>query len=164
MSCDKCSKPTDGLCCSVCKVTLYCNRDCQKKAWPQHKLICADLAKYGPVKFLRKKQKEFVRRAIERISGNICILASFHPSVIVVSIYESINDFTSQRNGNLHCAYIEPTDDRPMNGLIQLTIKLNDFTMRHLIPITDSAWFSRLKIGNVDPYADGEPLPVMFEV
>ena len=28
------------LCCAGCKVTWYCEKACQVKAWPQHKIIC----------------------------------------------------------------------------------------------------------------------------
>jgi len=28
------------LCCGGCKITWYCDKACQTKAWPQHKLVC----------------------------------------------------------------------------------------------------------------------------
>jgi MYND finger len=43
-TCRTCSKemlPQDVMRCSRCKKAAYCNRECQKKDWPRHKLQCA---------------------------------------------------------------------------------------------------------------------------
>jgi hypothetical protein len=40
--CAECNSPLSGLPqrCSSCKVTYYCSKECQKKAWPRHKDSC----------------------------------------------------------------------------------------------------------------------------
>ena len=41
LTCDGCGKP--GLClkqCSACRIARYCSRECQKRAWPEHKAAC----------------------------------------------------------------------------------------------------------------------------
>jgi len=40
--CDSCGKEhsTNLKKCSRCKIVVYCNRDCQRRHWPQHKGIC----------------------------------------------------------------------------------------------------------------------------
>ncbi|KAJ7261263.1 hypothetical protein B0H12DRAFT_345125 [Mycena haematopus] len=40
MVCSKCSNPSGALKCSRCRVTAYCNRECQVADWPSHKLHC----------------------------------------------------------------------------------------------------------------------------
>ena len=32
--------------CSVCKLTTYCSKECQKKHWMQHRSLCSEAAKY----------------------------------------------------------------------------------------------------------------------
>ncbi|KAI1782818.1 hypothetical protein LXA43DRAFT_1103365 [Ganoderma leucocontextum] len=34
--------------CSSCARTAYCNKDCQKAAWPEHKTYCQQVAAFGP--------------------------------------------------------------------------------------------------------------------
>ena len=46
--CDACGKSQSLLSeklkkCQACKVTFYCSKACQKKAWKAHKKVCADL-------------------------------------------------------------------------------------------------------------------------
>lgn len=48
--CDACGKSQAILgrklkACQVCKVTFYCDRICQKKAWKKHKMICKTLGR-----------------------------------------------------------------------------------------------------------------------
>lgn len=40
--CAECKQPLTGLPqrCSSCKTTYYCSKECQKKAWPEHKNSC----------------------------------------------------------------------------------------------------------------------------
>lgn len=39
--CATCIKISDNLSvCGKCKKVKYCGRDCQKKDWSEHKLIC----------------------------------------------------------------------------------------------------------------------------
>ncbi len=33
--------------CSKCQETLYCSRECQKKNWQEHKIICQELHQLG---------------------------------------------------------------------------------------------------------------------
>lgn len=41
MKCESCGVEQENLKrCSVCKAVYYCSKECQNKAWPQHKLIC----------------------------------------------------------------------------------------------------------------------------
>ncbi|GAX73840.1 hypothetical protein CEUSTIGMA_g1290.t1 [Chlamydomonas eustigma] len=44
--CAECRKPLSGLPqrCSNCKVTYYCSKDCQKRAWPKHKDSCKSIS------------------------------------------------------------------------------------------------------------------------
>ena len=48
-TCSYCEKKSDNklLLCSRCKVTNYCNKDCQKSHWKEHKIICEDPDKSG---------------------------------------------------------------------------------------------------------------------
>lgn len=46
--CDKCFKQGKVLKCSNCLYTRYCNRFCQKEAWPEHQEECAKLKKVAP--------------------------------------------------------------------------------------------------------------------
>jgi hypothetical protein len=39
-NCDHCSKPGADKLCSRCNHETYCNRDCQKSAWKEHKKKC----------------------------------------------------------------------------------------------------------------------------
>ncbi|CAB9519791.1 expressed unknown protein [Seminavis robusta] len=41
-TCAFCGKASDKkmACCSICKLTSYCSRNCQKTAWKAHKLVC----------------------------------------------------------------------------------------------------------------------------
>lgn len=41
--CAYCGKENATMRCSLCKETNYCNRECQKKDWPQHKEICSGI-------------------------------------------------------------------------------------------------------------------------
>lgn len=44
--CSYCSAPTGNkklLTCSRCKLSYYCNRDCQMKHWPEHKKNCQEI-------------------------------------------------------------------------------------------------------------------------
>ena len=43
--CNKARKDSENQCklCGGCKVTYYCCRSCQKRAWPQHKPVCLRL-------------------------------------------------------------------------------------------------------------------------
>ena len=46
---DKSGKPTATLMkCAACKFARYCSRDCQKKAWPQHKKQCMAIKRIAP--------------------------------------------------------------------------------------------------------------------
>nr|XP_019532870.2 histone-lysine N-methyltransferase SMYD3 [Aedes albopictus]XP_019532876.2 histone-lysine N-methyltransferase SMYD3 [Aedes albopictus]XP_029714766.1 histone-lysine N-methyltransferase SMYD3 [Aedes albopictus] len=45
--CDKCFKPGKVLKCSNCLYVRYCNRFCQKEAWPDHQDECAKLKTIG---------------------------------------------------------------------------------------------------------------------
>lgn len=39
--CSNCkNERTDLLKCSICKTTFYCNKDCQKSDWPNHRQTC----------------------------------------------------------------------------------------------------------------------------
>ncbi|KAI9004961.1 Glyoxalase/Bleomycin resistance protein/Dihydroxybiphenyl dioxygenase [Hyaloraphidium curvatum] len=38
--CTSCSKPDAGLRCSRCRKTRYCDAECQRKHWPEHKKHC----------------------------------------------------------------------------------------------------------------------------
>src|SRR5579872_5115623 len=40
-ACGSCNKTAEKLQkCTGCYFILYCDRDCQKKHWPKHKLVC----------------------------------------------------------------------------------------------------------------------------
>ncbi|RPA82221.1 hypothetical protein BJ508DRAFT_93267 [Ascobolus immersus RN42] len=45
-ACLECKKMVPTKKCSGCKKTWYCSRECQKKAWPEHRQECLDFAKY----------------------------------------------------------------------------------------------------------------------
>jgi len=46
-SCGQCGEPDARERCAGCRSVLYCDRDCQKAAWPGHKVLCKHLlAKY----------------------------------------------------------------------------------------------------------------------
>ncbi|KAL9706736.1 hypothetical protein quinque_010254 [Culex quinquefasciatus] len=45
--CDKCFKPGKVLKCSSCLYVRYCNRLCQKEAWPDHQEECGKLKEIG---------------------------------------------------------------------------------------------------------------------
>lgn len=40
MNCRACDTPGPSLLCSRCKSIMYCNKDCQKNDWSDHKRIC----------------------------------------------------------------------------------------------------------------------------
>ncbi len=42
-NCDKCEKPNAPVKCSQCKCMYYCDRNCQKLHWKEHKHICKAL-------------------------------------------------------------------------------------------------------------------------
>jgi len=46
--CLQSSDPTQLKTCAKCKFAKYCNEDCQKKAWNDHKMECGALAKISP--------------------------------------------------------------------------------------------------------------------
>lgn len=40
--CETCKEVKEGMkVCSKCKSAYYCSYECQKKAWPEHKITCA---------------------------------------------------------------------------------------------------------------------------
>ncbi|GBG91184.1 hypothetical protein CBR_g52066 [Chara braunii] len=39
-SCSKVGAQDDMFCCSDCKMTVYCGKECQKKDWANHKQVC----------------------------------------------------------------------------------------------------------------------------
>lgn len=45
--CDRCFKPGKVLKCSNCLYVRYCNRFCQKEAWPEHQEECGKLKEIG---------------------------------------------------------------------------------------------------------------------
>jgi len=46
--CLQSADPTQLKCCSKCKFAKYCNEECQKNAWNDHKMECGALAKISP--------------------------------------------------------------------------------------------------------------------
>lgn len=47
--CDYCLKECDSLKqCTACKYAYFCNKQCQRSAWPDHKAECAGLCKVAP--------------------------------------------------------------------------------------------------------------------
>uniref|UniRef100_A0A6C0BNE7 MYND-type domain-containing protein n=1 Tax=viral metagenome TaxID=1070528 RepID=A0A6C0BNE7_9ZZZZ len=38
--CDQCGARPGRKCCSRCREVWYCDRDCQKYAWPKHRDVC----------------------------------------------------------------------------------------------------------------------------
>ena len=64
MQCDACGKPDATNKCSRCKKARYCSKECQKKAWRDHKPSC-----YTPKeqKLMRKVAKETTVKAC-----NVC--------------------------------------------------------------------------------------------
>ena len=46
--CDGCAKSFEHkavMYCARCKSRKYCSKACQRRAWPEHKLVCAELAR-----------------------------------------------------------------------------------------------------------------------
>eukprot|EP00594_Rhizosolenia_setigera_P004347 CAMPEP_0178942930 /NCGR_PEP_ID=MMETSP0789-20121207/2283_1 /TAXON_ID=3005 /ORGANISM="Rhizosolenia setigera, Strain CCMP 1694" /LENGTH=473 /DNA_ID=CAMNT_0020622425 /DNA_START=63 /DNA_END=1484 /DNA_ORIENTATION=- len=55
-----CMKTENLQACSRCKVVLYCSRECQKRHWKEHKLVCAKLAA------ARKDKEQLLKLAKDR--------------------------------------------------------------------------------------------------
>jgi len=54
--------------CAACKYARYCNRDCQKKAWPDHKQECPALQRMHPV--VPEDEAKMVARILWRQQRN----------------------------------------------------------------------------------------------
>ncbi|XP_036398732.1 histone-lysine N-methyltransferase SMYD3 [Megalops cyprinoides] len=49
-ACENCLSRKDSLLrCSQCKIARFCNRDCQRQAWPEHKRECKSLQRLHPI-------------------------------------------------------------------------------------------------------------------
>nr|CAD7264666.1 unnamed protein product [Timema shepardi] len=46
--CDNCFKRRQLLKCGACAYVQYCNRECQKQSWEDHKVECGNLKRVAP--------------------------------------------------------------------------------------------------------------------
>jgi hypothetical protein len=69
------------LVCSNCKRTYYCNKTCQKLAWPEHKIHCKELNKKPEQALLIKKSLKIIGDNIELMKF-MSILA-YHNSLLM---------------------------------------------------------------------------------
>src|SRR5213080_2328666 len=44
--CSNCQKPYAKLRCGKCKLSYYCDKECQKENWKVHKNVCQDLKEH----------------------------------------------------------------------------------------------------------------------
>ena len=63
-NCDQCEKPAAHMKCGQCKCMYYCDRNCQKLHWKEHKSICKALTAG------HKDQKSHVAKTQEAIKKN----------------------------------------------------------------------------------------------
>ena len=162
--CDKCKKPATDKC-GQCSFVSYCSRECQKIAWPDHKSICLEIKTYGFEGVLKRKRDSVIDSAIKAISGNVFIMASHHDadSEVVITINETIDQFTSSRN---HCAFlnavksdnVEYPSSQSATHVVAV-VQLSDYQYKKTLPIMNLEMFRRLKIINSNP---GEDWPVFF--
>eukprot|EP01083_Nonionella_stella_P064191 167079_1 len=68
-SCATCNKIGATALCSACKCTYYCNKDCQRKHWKQHKKICKMIKEQGQQKTNTTKpdEKQSYKDRIDRV-------------------------------------------------------------------------------------------------
>merc|ERR1712121_439060 len=66
-NCHRCLATPTLRTCSKCKFALYCDQNCQKAAWPDHKTECAAIKKIGvervPHELVRLVSRTLFKRA-----------------------------------------------------------------------------------------------------
>ncbi len=82
-SCDKCAKPNAKSKCAQCKCLFYCNRNCQKLDWAEHKAVCQRL-----VEFCKEAEKHvFLSEEAKKLLGEgsecaICLETIANPVLL----------------------------------------------------------------------------------
>lgn len=84
--------------CSVCKWTSYCNEDCQKKDWPNHKKVCQLLKKHKSIAALEPKSYQaLINQVIPSVENRI-----FHNNKVYISSNELKLDISLDTLGKIN--------------------------------------------------------------
>lgn len=66
--CEKCGKQSEKPSrCSQCQVMYYCDKDCQKKNWQEHKSICKEIREF-PLFYFHYKYRETYQRTVNALT------------------------------------------------------------------------------------------------